>query len=102
MVVRRFPHSLLVLAGGLLVGAWLQQVLQRDARAQVSSVAATSYVPSDGLVFRSFDGRPLMRLTRDGRGGNLELYYEHEEVAVRLPGPGGLQSAVPRRDCDDP
>jgi hypothetical protein len=62
----------------------------REAIAQPMPSSSTIYVPSDGLVFRSFDGRPIARLTRDTHGGVLELYDEREEPTTRVSAGGTL------------
>lgn len=55
-----------------------------EAQAQGASSISTIYVPADGVVFRSFDGRPIARLSRDAHGGLLEVYDEHDEATVRV------------------
>lgn len=60
--------------------------LVRDAHAQAAPFAATVYVPSDGLAFRTFDGRVVARLSYDAHGGIFELYDDHEQPAVRVRG----------------
>jgi hypothetical protein len=56
----------------------------REARAQSAPFAASVYVPSDGLAFRTFDGRLVARLAYDGHGGFFELYDEHEQLSGRV------------------
>jgi hypothetical protein len=56
----------------------------REAQAQGASSISTIYVPADGVVFRSFDGRPIARLSRDAHGGLLEVYDDHDEATVRV------------------
>jgi hypothetical protein len=58
----------------------------RDAHAQSAPFAASVYVPSDGLAFRTFDGRVVAKLAYDGHGGFFELYDEHEQPAGRVRG----------------
>jgi hypothetical protein len=55
----------------------------REAHAQASPFAASVYVPSDGLAFRTFDGRLVAKLSYDEHGGVLELYDEHEQPRRR-------------------
>jgi hypothetical protein len=63
----------------------------REARAQSAPFAASVYVPSDGLAFRTFDGRLVAKLAYDGHGGFFELYDEHEQLS------GRIRSDVPAR-----
>jgi hypothetical protein len=67
--------------GGAVVS---HAVWTRDAQAQGASSISTIYVPADGVVFRSFDGRPIARLSRDVHGGLLEVYDDHDEATVRV------------------
>jgi hypothetical protein len=73
----------LVFAGGVLSSG----LFLRDARAQTAPFAATLYVPSDGIAFRSFEGRVVARLSYDAHGGVIELYDEHEQPSARWPAP---------------
>lgn len=66
-------------AAGLFSSHWV-----RDARAQGVPFAATIYVPSDGLAFRTFDGRVVARLSYDEHGGVFELFDQHEQPAGRV------------------
>jgi hypothetical protein len=79
----------LAFAGGIASYRWLVP----DARAQASPLASTVYVPSDGLAFRSFDGRVVARLSYDSHGGAFELYDEHEQPATRVRGDGLARSS---------
>lgn len=78
---------LIVLAGfsGATGAALAHWAWPRDARAQqpLSSVS-TVYVPSAGLVFRTLDGRPIARLSREATGGVIELYDDEEQVTSRI------------------
>jgi hypothetical protein len=67
--------------GGAVVS---HAVWTRDAHAQGTTSITTIYVPADGLVFRSLDGRPIARLSRDVHGGMLEVYDDHDEATVRV------------------
>ena len=80
----RLPLAVLALA--LAFAGGLVTSLVRDAHAQASPFAATVYVPSDGLAFRTFDGRVVARLSYDAHGGIFELYDDHEQPAVRVRG----------------
>ena len=101
----RLPVALasvaLAFTGGLASARWLIP----DAHAQAMPLASTVYVPSDGLAFRSFDGRIVARLSYDSEGGSFELYDQHEQPAARVRG-GTLArpaatSRPPRRDEPD-
>lgn len=103
----------MAMAAGVAGAAISQAVSSRVARAQPQSSISTIYVPSDGLLFRSLDGRPIARLTRDVNGGLLELYDERDEPATRLSSAdhhGGLRvngpPSIPARlftlDEEDP
>lgn len=85
----RLPVAALVLA--LAFGGGLASSLVRDAHAQAAPFAATIYVPSDGIAFRTFDGRVVARLSHDAHGGVFELYDEHEQPAVRVRGEPGTR-----------
>ena len=98
---RLFP----VLCAATAFGAGVagHALLGREARAQSSSATSTVYVPADGIVFRSLDGRPIARLSRDVHGGTLELYDDHEQPVTRLVASpfgsrvGALECAPPSR-----
>ncbi|HXX66513.1 MAG TPA: hypothetical protein VEK07_05005 [Polyangiaceae bacterium] len=66
---------------GAALGHW---AWPRDARAEPASSGSTVYVPSGGLVFRTLDGRPILRLSREAAGGVLELYDDEEQVTSRI------------------
>ena len=88
----RLPLALTVVAAfsaGILASS-----VVRNASAQSFSFAATIYVPSDGLAFRTFDGRVLARLSHDEHGGVMELFDEHEQPAVRLTTVASVQAAT--------
>jgi hypothetical protein len=80
----RLPIAISVLAATFAAGLVASRLWERDARAQTSPFAATIYVPSDGLAFRTFDGRVVARLSHDAHGGVFELYDEHEQPAARV------------------
>src|SRR5579872_805804 len=88
----------LAMAAGVAGAAMFQALSSHVARAQPQSSISTIYVPADGLLFRSLDGRPIARLTRDVNGGLLELYDERDEPATRLSSAdlhGGLRVNAP-------
>jgi hypothetical protein len=74
------------IAVGFSGGVVTSRLLERDARAQSIPFAATVYVPSDGLAFRTFDGHVVARLSYDAHGGIFEVYDEGERVAARVRG----------------
>jgi hypothetical protein len=63
----------------------------RDAHAQPAA-AATIYVPPGGVVFRATDGKPIARISRDARGGALELYDDDQRVTFRAPAAAATRS----------
>lgn len=69
-------------AAGAALGHW---AWPRDAHAQGLSSVSTVYVPPDGIVFRTLDGRMLARISRDATGGGaFEVYDSEELVTSRL------------------
>lgn len=89
MRLRRSPVSRaivasLALAASFGAGVASQHLSAREAHAQ-AGVPASITVPPEGLVFRSPDGRPLARLSRDAHGGVFELFDDHQEIATRVP-----------------
>jgi hypothetical protein len=88
------------------------------SHAQSNPLSSTIYVPADGLVFRTFDGRVIAKLSHDARGGALEVFDEHEHPFATLrsdgkPGPVQVgatpaQPSLPQttasqeRRCDPP
>jgi hypothetical protein len=78
------------------------------SQAQSNPLASTIYVPADGLVFRTFDGRVIAKLSHDARGGALEVFDDHERLFATFrnegkpgPFPIGAAPADPPR-CDPP
>jgi hypothetical protein len=100
----RLPVAVLALVLAFAGGIVSSRV--RDAHAQAAPFAATIYVPSDGLAFRTFNGRVVARLSYDPHGGVFELYDDHERPAVRVRGeplPQGAPAVVtppPKRPDD--
>jgi hypothetical protein len=80
----RLPIAITALAATFTAGIVASQLWVRDARAQAAPFAATIYVPSDGLAFRTFDGRVVARLSYDAHGGVFELYDEREQPAAHV------------------
>jgi hypothetical protein len=79
----------LALATAFGVGLLTSRVLEGEASAQrKGGAASTVYVPSEGMAFRTLDGRVFARLSYDAHGGFLELYDEHERAAGSLHGAG--------------
>jgi hypothetical protein len=79
-----------------LCGVLASRVFVPEAHAQSSSLASTIYVPSDGLVFRTFDGHVIAKLSHDPHGGVLEIFDEHERptAAIRSDGLGAPRTAA--------
>lgn len=83
--VPRLVPALAALVVAFGAGVASQHLAVREAHAQPSPApAATFYVPGDGLMFKTLDGRPLARLSRDASGGVLELYDDRGLVAQRV------------------
>jgi hypothetical protein len=80
----RLPIAITALVATFAAGIVASQLWVRDARAQAAPFAATIYVPSDGLAFRTFDGRVVARLSHDAHGGVFELYDEHEQAVAHV------------------
>jgi hypothetical protein len=80
----RIPAFLVVTIAAFASGLAFEHLSPREARAQTISSLSTIYVPSDGLVFRTVDGRPIARLSRDVHGGFLELYDDRQEGVARF------------------
>src|ERR1700722_9707086 len=83
----RLPIAITALVGtfaAFSAGVAASQLWEHEAHAQALPFAATIYVPSDGLAFRTFDGRVVARLSHDAHGGMFELFDEHEQAAGRV------------------
>jgi hypothetical protein len=92
---RRLPSSrsslfALAVVAAFAAGVLSQRIRMPEAHADTTSSTATVYVPSEGLVFRTLDGTPIARISRDSRGGVFELYDEQQRPARR-----SLSSAAP-------
>jgi hypothetical protein len=57
--------------------------MERTARADLVP-PGTVYVPTEGLVFRSTDGRAIARLGYDAHGGFFDLYEGPAHEAHRV------------------
>jgi len=66
-----------------LAGVVSHHLWPRDAHAQAMLSVSTIYVPPDGLVFRSLDGKPIAKLSRTGRGALFELCDDAQENSAR-------------------
>jgi hypothetical protein len=86
----RVRPLLVVLAVAVAFGGGLasSRLLERSAQAQSSPLSSTVYIPADGLVFRTFEGRVAARLSYGPRGGVFELFDEHEQPS------GGIHSGL--------
>lgn len=81
------PRPLLIaLVAGVSFGLGFSssRLLERTARAQAAPFASSVYVPSDGLAFRTFEGRVIARLSYDHRGAVFDLYDIEERPTNRL------------------
>jgi hypothetical protein len=78
MRVRPFPTTLAI-AVTFAAGFASSRLLERNAQAQASPLSSTVYIPSDGLVFRTFDGRVAAKLLYGPHGGVFEVYDEREQ-----------------------
>jgi hypothetical protein len=108
----RTPSVALIALTAFACGITASQLFIREARAQTVPFAASIYVPSDGLAFRSFDGHVVARLSYGPRGGVFEVYDEREQVASRmrgepfgqdrvaLPGSAPTSTAAAKRPAD--
>jgi hypothetical protein len=94
-MVVRFPLVLTAALTTFVAGFVASRLQVREARAQAAPFAATIYVPSDGLAFRTFDGRVVARLSYDAHGGMLDLYDEHEQPATRVRTDGAGRGGSP-------
>jgi hypothetical protein len=84
----------LALAAAFGAGVLTSHAFEREAKAQKSATVSAVYVPSDGLAFRTLDGRLIAKLAYDTRGGFFEVYDEHEKLAGSLRG-AGVSAARP-------
>jgi hypothetical protein len=71
------------IGAAFIVGVGSHHVWPRDAHAQAILSLSTIYVPSEGLVFRALDGKPIAKLSRDGHGALFELYDDARETPAR-------------------
>ncbi|HZU83585.1 MAG TPA: hypothetical protein VE987_11735 [Polyangiaceae bacterium] len=81
--VQRFAIAGALVAAFAAGAAW-HAVWPRAARAQATASPSSVYVPAEGLVFRTADGRPLARLWRGPKGGVFDLYDDNGAAATRL------------------
>ncbi len=80
----RIPLAALVVAASFGAGFASSHLLERDAFARGAPFASTLYVPSDGLAFRSFDGRVIARLSYGRHGGIFDIYDGDERPALSV------------------
>jgi hypothetical protein len=85
---------LVAFATAFAAGTASHHLWPREAHAQAVTSASTIYVPWEGLVFRTPDGRAIARLSRDAHGGILELYDDRQESGARLSS-GALGASHP-------
>lgn len=94
-MVVRFPLVLAVGITAFAAGALASRAQVPEAHAQAAPFAASIYVPSDGLAFRTFDGRVVARLSYDAHGGMLDLYDEHELPVTHVRTDGAARASIP-------
>jgi hypothetical protein len=85
----------LALAAAFGAGLLTSHVFEREAKAQKSATTSAVFVPSDGLAFRTLDGRLIAKLAYDGRGGFLEVYDELGRPAASLRRAGVSAATAP-------
>jgi hypothetical protein len=94
------------IAAAFVAGVVSHYLCPRDAHAEAIISLSTIYVPPDGLVFRALDGKPIAKLSRNGRSALFELYDDSQETPARFPH-GAIGTSHPQRepyvvDEDDP
>jgi hypothetical protein len=80
----RLLLAVLTLLGAFAAGFLSSRLFERNARAQSAPSVSTFFVPSDGLIFRAFDGRMVARLSYDTSGGIFDVYDSHERPSASL------------------
>jgi hypothetical protein len=101
----RYPHVVLTLLVAFAGGFVSSRLLERSAHALTAPGASTAYVPSDGLAFRTFDGRIVARLSYNARGGIFDVYDGQEHPAISVRADMLVPSAVgkgPDMTCNPP
>ncbi len=85
---KRMPSRLLLavltVLGAFAGGLVSSQLWERSAHALTAPLASTMYVPSDGIAFRTFDGRIVARLSYNVRGGIFDVYDGQERPAISV------------------
>jgi hypothetical protein len=86
----RHRRNVVALAVVAAFGAGLltSRALEGEARAQRVATDSAVFVPSDGIAFRTLDGRVIARLGYDTKGGFLQLYDEHQRPGASVHGTG--------------
>ncbi len=74
--------GLLAVVAAFAGGVLSPRLLERTAHAE-QPAGSTVYVPSEGLTFRTFDGRVVAKLSYDAHGGVFDVYRESSEVSER-------------------
>jgi hypothetical protein len=85
----------LTLAAAFGAGVLTSHAFEREAKAQKSATTSAVFVPSDGLAFRTLDGRLIAKLAYDGRGGFIEVYDEQGKPAASLRRAGVSAAPAP-------
>lgn len=100
MAQSRIPLVLSVAAAAFAAGFVFSHCLgglERSARAASETALTPSvYVPPDGLVFRTYDGRVVARLGYDSRGGHFDVYDRNERPVAQLKADGNVDPGLAR------
>ena len=99
MARSRLPLVLSVSAAAFVAGFVSSYFLggpERSARAAVAGITPSVYVPPEGLVFRTYDGRIVARLGYDIRGGHFDVYDRNERPAAVLKADGNVDPGLAR------
>jgi hypothetical protein len=86
--------SVLAVAVTFAAGFASSRLLERNAQAQGSPLSSTVYIPSDGLVFRTFDGRVAAKLLYGPHGGVFEVFDEREQPSGIVRGGSSMTGRV--------
>jgi hypothetical protein len=85
-----------VTTAAFVAGFVSSHFLERSARASADGLTPGVYVPPEGLVFRTYDGRIVARLGYDSRGGHFDVYDRNERPAAELKADGNVDPGLAR------
>jgi hypothetical protein len=86
-----------VAAAAFAAGFVSSHLAERTARAASETALGSSvYVPPDGLMFRTYDGRVVARLGYDARGGHFDVYDRNERPVAQLRADGNVDPGLAR------